>query len=153
MKISVSGKAPREARALVRAMASAGLRSLALRNAELSVLLTDDAGIRELNRDWRGKDKPTDVLSFPMGDESVLGDVVISLERAEAQAAEFGCAVEEEIARLLAHGMLHLIGYDHVKGGAQAARMRAREAGLLSVIFEKKGWSCRAGAAKMFHNR
>lgn len=101
---------------------------------ELSILLTGNDGIRELNREWRGKDRPTDVLSFPMDDEALLGDIVISTEKAAAQAAEFGVTVDEEMARLLVHGLLHLIGYDHVRGGRQARKMKEKEEELMGVL-------------------
>jgi probable rRNA maturation factor len=90
---------------------------LGYKNTELSVLITDDSTIRELNRKFRDKDKPTDVLSFPMGDEVagryLLGDIVISYETASRQATLMGHTVEEEIRRLLIHGFVHLLGYDH----------------------------------------
>ena len=119
-------------------MAEAALEGLGCRDVELSILLTDDDGIRGLNRDYRGKDKPTDVLSFPMEDEIMLGDVVISTERASEQAAEFRVSEDEELSRLLVHGILHLVGHDHVKGGRQAAKMKEAEAALLKLI-RKKG--------------
>jgi probable rRNA maturation factor len=96
------------------------LSALELPGAELSVLLTDDEGIRELNREHRSKDKPTDVLAFPM-DESVpdprgiLGDVVISLDTAQRQAQARRRPLIEEVRFLLAHGLLHLVGYDHAE--------------------------------------
>lgn len=90
------------------------------RIAELSVLLTDDEQIHELNRDYRGKDKPTDVLSFSQleADEedqvaTVLGDIVISVDTAKRQAKERELRTGEEILRLLVHGLLHLLGYEH----------------------------------------
>jgi probable rRNA maturation factor len=98
------------------------LRELELPHAELSVLLTDDGGIQELNRQHRDKDKPTDVLAFPM-DESVpdprgiLGDVVISLDTADRQARSRRRPLIEEVRFLLAHGVLHLVGYDHAEPG------------------------------------
>lgn len=101
---------------------------------ELSILLTGNEEIRALNRDYRGKDKPTDVLSFPMEDDLLLGDVVISTEKAVSQAAEFGVTADEEMARLLVHGILHLAGYDHVKGGRQAKKMKEKEEELMGVI-------------------
>ncbi|HEY4706293.1 MAG TPA: rRNA maturation RNase YbeY [Thermodesulfobacteriota bacterium] len=119
-------------------MAEAALEGLGCKDVELSILLTDDDGIRGLNRDYRGKDKPTDVLSFPMEDESMLGDVVISMERAREQAAEFKVSEDEELSRLLVHGILHLVGHDHVKGGRQARKMKEAEAALLKLI-RKKG--------------
>lgn len=99
------------------------LAALELSEAELSIVLTDDPGIQELNRDYRHKDKPTDVLAFamregevPPGDElqeEMLGDVIISLETACRQAAERRRSPLEEVTFLLAHGLLHLVGYDH----------------------------------------
>jgi probable rRNA maturation factor len=106
----------------VRALADAMLASLGLEDAELSVLLTDDRRIQELNREHRGKDKPTDVLSFPLDEDEVdtgsprlLGDVVISLDTAERQARGRGRSLVEEVRFLLAHGILHLIGHDHAE--------------------------------------
>ena len=120
---------------------------------EISVLLTDDEGIHQINLDMRGVDRPTDVLSFPMfelepgvppeGEEFLdpaselcpLGDMCISLERAEAQAAEFGHSVEREICYLTVHSVLHLLGYDHLDEGPMKAQMRERE----EFILEKLG--------------
>ena len=106
--------------ALIKRLGQAMLSALELPEAELSVLLTDDAGIQELNREHRSKDKPTDVLAFPM-DESVpdprgiLGDVVISLDTADRQARSRRRPLLEEVRFLLAHGVLHLVGYDHAE--------------------------------------
>ena len=108
---------------------------------EVSVLVTDDAALQALNRDYRGEDAPTDVLSFAAEDQSsggpafvlppdaprYLGDIAISYELVVAQAAEYGHSRERELAYLTAHGVLHLLGYDHELGAAQAAAMRARE--------------------------
>jgi probable rRNA maturation factor len=102
-------------------------------SAELSILLTDDAFIRTLNREHRGKDKPTDVLSFSQteGDEpgglpdalteGLLGDVVISLDTAERQARKRKHTLMDEVRFLLAHGILHLMGYDHQTDAEEAA--------------------------------
>src|SRR5690606_20572959 len=103
----------------VRALADAMLRSLNLSDAELSILLTDDAGIQVLNRRHRDKDKPTDVLSFPLDEDEdddaigprLLGDVVISIDTAERQALGRKRPLVEEVRFLLAHGILHLVGY------------------------------------------
>lgn len=86
---------------------------------DVSVLITDNEGIRELNRDFRNIDSATDVLSFPAGEEfesetAMLGDIAISLPRAEEQAEEYGHSLERELAFLTTHGMLHLLGYDHM---------------------------------------
>lgn len=86
----------------------------------LSVTLTSDKEVQQLNRDFRGKDKPTDVLSFSQleGDDfsisESLGDIVISLDTTAKQAKEYKCSFDEELLRLLIHGILHLYGYDHV---------------------------------------
>ena len=88
----------------------------------VSVLITDNEEIRSLNLEYREKDSPTDVLSFPLFDEDgtldgeELGDIVISLERAKEQAEEYGHSLKREVAFLTAHSMLHLLGYDHENG-------------------------------------
>ena len=87
-------------------------------NTHISVTLTDDSGIRELNKEHLNRDKPTDVLSFNINEEIengtfYLGDVIVNKEQAERQAEEFGNTVEEEIAELGAHGVLHLLGVHH----------------------------------------
>lgn len=102
------------------------LAAVARADAELSVVLCDDAFIRPLNAEWRGKDQPTDVLSFPQDDDAVLGDVVVSAETARRQAAELGHALEVELRALLIHGVLHLLGHDH-EGDPEAARRMAAE--------------------------
>jgi probable rRNA maturation factor len=98
--------------------------------------------MRALNNSWRGKDKSTDVLSFsqvegmavPPGGPHLLGDVVISMPTAARQAVARGHTLEEEMARLLVHGILHLLGHDHVHGGWQAKKMRAEERRLLAAV-------------------
>lgn len=114
--------------------------------AEVSVTLTDNEGIRALNREFRGLDKPTDVLSFPLVEyeESVapaydenramLGDIVISLERAAEQAEEFGHSFEREVAFLTAHSMLHLLGYDHELGEDEDEDMRRRQREIMTIL-------------------
>ena len=113
------------------------------RASELSVTFTDNEGIRELNREYRGIDRATDVLSFPQfdfyggealpeGDDAVaLGDIVLSLERAEEQAREFGHSYSREVAFLTVHSVLHLLGYDHELGDAEDADMRERQRAVM----------------------
>jgi probable rRNA maturation factor len=118
--------------------------------AEISVVLADDDYIHQLNRQYRGKDRPTDVLSFAMNDhcagehepeiaeapddiEILLGDIVISLETTARQAEEFGHSLERELAYLTVHGMLHLLGYDH-EAEAERAEMRQEEEHVLSLL-------------------
>ncbi len=102
----------------------------------LAVVIVDDDEIRDLNAQFLGNDEPTDVLSFPdEGDDFIeggeaepfLGDIAISLPTAQRQADTVGHPLAAEMAHLLVHGILHLCGYDHVNGGEEEARMRARE--------------------------
>ena len=109
-------------------------------DADLTLVLTDDAEIQALNRDFLGKDAPTDVLSFSAGEEAdpetgrgYLGDVVISLERAAEQATTGGHAVETEVQLLVIHGVLHLLGHDHA-GAEEKARMWAAQAEALERL-------------------
>lgn len=106
---------------------------------EVSVTLTDDAYIRTLNRQYRQMDRPTDVLSFALneGDEpaitggpeiNVLGDIILSVERAKAQAEEYGHSLRREIAFLTVHGMLHLLGYDHIEEAERIEMEREQKA-------------------------
>lgn len=124
----------------VRAAAEAMLRALELPRAELSVLLCDDATIHALNRDYRKRDKPTDVLAFAMreGDDGhlagdLLGDVIVSLETATRQAKERGITARDEVMMLLAHGLLHLLGWDH-QTDADEALMSAETDRMQAVI-------------------
>ena len=120
---------------------------------EINVLVTNDEGIHVINKTSRDIDRPTDVLSFPMfelepGNPPTdwveyqdpasglvpLGDMCISLERAEAQAKEFGHSLRREVGYLTIHSMLHLLGYDHLDEGPQKKQMRAREEAIASAI-------------------
>lgn len=120
-------------------------------SAEVDVSLVDNARIRQINLEQRNIDMPTDVLSFPLGEDGrydqnpatgayMLGDIVISLERAVAQAEEYGHSFQREVGYLTVHSMLHLLGYDHVDGGLEAVRMREKEeAVMLSVGLPRGG--------------
>ena len=118
---------------------------------EVDVLLTDDAGIHQINKDMRDVDRATDVLSFPEfeltpgelpGPEDAdpgsglipLGDMVISMEHVAAQAKEYGHSNRRELAYLVVHSVLHLLGYDHLDEGPQKAQMRAREEAILASL-------------------
>ena len=120
---------------------------------EINVLLTDDEGIRAINREQRQVDAPTDVLSFPMFDLKPgelpadfasyadpatglvpLGDMALSLERVRAQAKEFGHSVRREAGYLSVHSVLHLLGYDHMDEGPMKRQMRAREEAIMAVL-------------------
>jgi len=118
------------------------LQALKLESAELSILLCDDATIHALNRDHRRKDKPTDVLAFalregkPVPGSKALGDVVISLDTAARQAEELGRTLWDEVTWLLAHGLLHLLGYDH-RTVAEERRMNARADMLIAATKQR----------------
>ena len=115
------------------------------RLVEISVTLTGDEQVRALNAEWRGKDKPTNVLSFPLTDETdlrqanvagpelLLGDIVLARGVCEAEAADKGVSVEQHAAHLLVHGTLHLLGYDH-HDDRDAADMEAREVRALARL-------------------
>ncbi len=121
-------------------------------SAEVDVTLVDNEQIHRINLEQRGVDMPTDVLSFPLGENGqydknpetgnfMLGDVVISLERAAAQAEEYGHSLQREIGYLTVHSMLHLLGYDHVDGGLEAVRMREKEEAVMSSVGLPRGGS------------
>jgi len=113
------------------------------RAVEISVLLTSDAEVRELNAKWRGKDKPTNVLSFPLseadeleagdGPELMLGDLVLAHDVCSAEAADKKLRIEDHAAHLLVHGTLHLLGYDH-HDEAAAEDMESRERRALARL-------------------
>lgn len=113
--------------------------------AELSILLVDDAHIQDINRDYLQRDRPTNVISFAMREgegmgagEELLGDVVISTETAARDAAEAGLDYLSELYFLLLHGILHLLGYDHERSGEdEARRMEQREQDIFAVIQEE----------------
>lgn len=113
--------------------------------AEVSVIFIDNEQIRQLNRDFRGKDRPTDVLSFPLGENGrydlnnetgayILGDIVISVPKAIEQAKLYGHSLRREIGFLTVHSMLHLLGYDHENEGLEAVRMREKEEYTLNKL-------------------
>ena len=135
-------------RAITAALEAAGVAI----PCEVDVLITDDEGIHQINLEQRDIDRPTDVLSFPMfnylpgqppadgadADPATgltpLGDMVISLERARAQAEEYGHPLERELCYLAVHSVRHLLGYDHMDEGEEKAQMRAREEAILGKL-------------------
>ena len=121
-------------------------------SAEVDVSLVDNEQIHAINLEQREIDAPTDVLSFPLGEDGVydknpatnaymLGDIVISLERAQAQAQEYGHTLQREVGYLTVHSMLHLLGYDHVAGGLEAVRMREKEEAVMRSVGLPRGSS------------
>jgi probable rRNA maturation factor len=117
-----------------------------IKSPEVSMTFTDNEGIRELNQRFRGIDRSTDVLSFPLfdfegGEEppvdelvGMLGDIVISLETAQAQAEEYGHSFAREVAFLCVHSMLHLLGYDHETGEEDEAEMRQKQTAIMEIM-------------------
>jgi|TARA_A100000171_G_scaffold12905_1_gene10808 probable rRNA maturation factor len=132
----------------VRAHAALGTVEPALHNPRLtaSVLFTSDEEVHALNREWRGKDKPTNVLSFPMleredlldlapeGPPEMLGDIALAAGTCAREAAEKGVPLETHATHLLIHGLLHLAGHDHVDSDAQAEAMEALEIAALAKL-------------------
>lgn len=113
--------------------------------AEVDITFVDDEMMQELNKTHRNIDKTTDVLSFPLGENgkydfnhetgsALLGDIVISVPRAVAQAEEYGHSLQREMAYLTAHSMLHLLGYDHEAGGLESVRMREKEETVMTQL-------------------
>lgn len=118
------------------------MNALGQGNSELSVLLTDDPGIQDLNREYRAKDQTTDVLSFPQDEEAengqgqtLLGDVVVSMETAALQAKDHNLSLEEELILLLIHGILHLMGHDHERSAQEAQIMKDKTRETFERIF------------------
>jgi len=107
----------KDLKALLKKRAFATLKFFDIANAMLDIYITDDTEIRDLNLTYRQKDKPTDVLSFNIneyvGEFYYLGEIVISYQTAQKQADEYGVSLEQELTRLLVHGIVHLMGYDH----------------------------------------
>jgi probable rRNA maturation factor len=151
----------------VRADARALLKRLSLGHYELSLVLTGDSAMRELNRAFRAKDRSTDVLSFPQLEDcgagqdehaapnfktmpAALGDVVISVETALRQAERLRVTPESRLRTLLIHGLLHLLGYDHEKSRADARRMFARERELAVALRSREKGVSRWGSAAGF---
>lgn len=114
-------------------------------SAEIDITFVNDEQMQELNLTHRNIDSTTDVLSFPLGENGeydinpstgayLLGDIVISIPRAQKQADDFGHSFQREMAYLTAHSMLHLLGYDHVDGGIEAVRMREKEEAVMNEL-------------------
>ncbi|MCC7272170.1 MAG: rRNA maturation RNase YbeY [Alphaproteobacteria bacterium] len=125
-----------EARVLVRRAARTALRLSPSRpegDTEMTVLLGDDALLRRLNRDYRGKDRPTNVLSFAAGEPDLLGDVAIAFETTAGEAAAAGKPLADHLAHLVVHGTLHLLGYDH-ETTEDAATMEPLEVRALAAL-------------------
>ncbi len=128
----------------VKEIADKILQELNLDNVELSISLVDNKTIQNINREWRGKDRPTDVLSFPLDEDTpsgykyrLLGDVIISLPYAKKQAEEIGLSYREEILRLLIHGILHLLGYDHETSEEDAKIMFSLQDKIFSKLSQE----------------
>ncbi len=120
--------------------------NLECQDQEVSILLTEDAQIRQLNQQFRNIDQATDVLSFPQNTEDdpslpgelLLGDIAVSLDTAEAQAKEHNLSFKEEVILLLIHGILHLLGYDHEISEQEEIKMRSKTRELFKLVFPGK---------------
>ena len=143
MKVLIEGRSRLRGvnRREVKRTAQRLLKLLSLDGAELSILLVGDEEMRDINLRYRGKDRPTDVISFAMGEgefgdlnEYMLGDIIISLATAGRQAAERGVTVREELDFLLIHGILHLCGYDHEKSEQERLKMEEKERELMEAL-------------------
>lgn len=124
-------------------IASAAAHLLELKNAAITIIITDDAYMREINREFRGHDEPTDVISFSNrenpfpeidADSEEIGDLYISIERAGRQAIEYRVSIDDEVKRLIVHGILHLVGYDHERSDADEEIMLRKEDELCGEI-------------------
>ena len=137
---------PTGLRLLVRKVCTAALKEQGFeQDAEVNVTFVDDEQIHEYNLQYRNIDCSTDVLSFPLGEDgqwdinpetnmAMLGDIVISLEHAVAQAKEYDHSFEREVGYLTVHSMMHLLGYDHVNGGLEADEMRYHEEQVMDML-------------------
>lgn len=146
-------KIPTGIRLLVRRCCNAALKEEEFtEDAEIAVSFVDNTEIQELNAKYRNKDMPTDVLSFPLGEDGkydrneetgalLLGDIVISLPKAVEQAEFYGHSLQREIGFLTVHSMFHLLGYDHENGGVEAVRMREKEETVLTMLGIPRGAS------------
>lgn len=146
-------KIPSGIRLLVRRCCNAVLVTEQFKGTcEVSVSFVDNEQIRVLNLEYRQKDMPTDVLSFPLGENGrydvnhetgayMLGDIVISMEKAVQQAEMYGHSLRREVAFLTVHSMFHLLGYDHEAGGLEAVQMREKEESVLDLLGLAKGAS------------
>lgn len=152
-------KVPTGLRMIVRRCCNAALRTEEFEgSAEVSITFVNNEQIKELNNKYRQKNVPTDVLSFPMCEEGrlyekdpatgakILGDIIISLEKAQEQAQKYGNSLQKEISHLTVHGILHLLGYKHENGGIEKIRMREKE----ELIMSKMGFF--GGVAYYYNN-
>lgn len=120
--------------------------------AEVYIIMVDNQQIQEINREHRNIDSVTDVLSFPLGENGqydtnpetgakMLGEIMLSIERAGEQAETYGHSLQREVGYLVVHSMLHLLGYDHVGGGLEAVQMREKEEAVMAMMGLPRGES------------
>lgn len=139
-------KIPTGLRMLIRRCCNAVLKLEDFKgSAEVSITLVDNQYIQSLNKQYRDKDIPTDVLSFPMGKDGkyevnpetgaqILGDIIISMEKVIEQGKVYGHSMQREVAYLVAHGMLHILGYDHERSSLEKVRMREKEEKVMGLL-------------------
>ena len=133
--------------ALLEAGIRAALDSSSVAEGEISLTLVDDARIRELNRRYLDRDRPTDVISFPLYEEGepVVGDIYVGVDQARRQAVDHGVPLEEELLRLAVHGTLHALGHDHPEGDEESEMFRLQEE-LVDAVLADSGASAEAGS-------
>lgn len=139
-------KIPTGLRMLIRRCCNAVLKLDEFKgSAEVNIVLVDNQMIKEINKKHRNKDSETDVLSFPMGKDGkyeinpetgaqILGDIIVSMEKVVSQCESFGHSMQREVAYLVAHGLLHILGYDHEKGQIEKVRMREKEEKVMELL-------------------
>ena len=141
LKLNLSGTSDRSVKSLIKKACEAVLKTECFKeNAEVSVLITDSVEVQKLNKEFRGKDKTTDVLSFPMNEINpengylILGDIIINAELVKKQAEDFGHGEQRELAFLTIHSMLHLLGYEHENDKSGEKIMREKQDKILTAL-------------------
>jgi probable rRNA maturation factor len=143
IQIKIARRIPGLKKGRIALMMERALKDLGCNDTELSILITGDKEIHELNRQYLKRDKPTNVLAFPMDsgkgevDSGMLGDIVISVDTAKREAMEMGITIQHRISELLVHGLVHLMGYDHEISKMAERKMQREEKRLLLVLMEE----------------
>lgn len=137
IQIRYEKKIPEIKRRRLRQKIKTVLKDLGCDKKEISILFTDDKKIAELNKRYLKRDGPTNVMSFPIMERGILGDIVISVDTAKRETEKTGETLEEALLRLFIHGLLHLLGYDHERSEEEEKKMQKEEERLLSLVKEE----------------